>query len=126
MAASPLLTSIVVSVVDQKYLERSGLTDEEKSEGRQTVRRFVRGMVDGKIPQASIDDAMQHVADRQGDGEWKLRDQVTDESLRAFFTSAKASADTAQIPAEPEDFDPSDEIKKVIDSAMEAERANGG
>jgi len=115
---SPLMTSIVISVVDQKYLERSGLAEDEKAAARQTVRRFVRGMVDEKIPKESADAAMQHVATRPEGGEWKLKDQVTDEELRAFLEAAKTAADTAAVPAEPEDFDPSDEIKKVIDQAM--------
>ena len=117
LSKSPLMTSIVVSVVEEIYLDRSGLADEEKIDARQIVRRFVRGMVDGKIPENSIDAAMQHVADRQGD-EWKLRDQVSDEDLRAFLAAAKASADEAEIFAEPEEFDPSDEVKKLIDEAL--------
>jgi hypothetical protein len=64
---------------------------------------------------------MEHIADRQGGGGWQMRQQVSDADLRAFFEAAKSAADTAQIPAEPEDFDPSDEIKKLIDEAMAAE-----
>jgi hypothetical protein len=122
LTESPLMTSIVVSVVDQKYVAQSGLTDVEKAEGRRNLRRFVRGMADQKIPQASIDSAMQHVAVRQPDNTWRLRDNVTDEQLRSFLAAAKEESDKAQIPAEPEDFDPSDEIKKVIDQVM----AGGG
>jgi hypothetical protein len=118
LTESPLMTSIVISVVDQKYLARSGLPEDEKTDARQTIRRFVRGMVDEKIPKESTDAAMQHVATRANRGEWKLKDQVTDEELRAFLAAAKEAADMATIPAEPEDFDPSDEIKKIIDGAM--------
>jgi hypothetical protein len=118
LTESPLMSSIVISVVDQKYLAQSGLPEDEKTAARQTVRRFVRGMVDEKIPKESTDAAMQHVATRPDGGEWRLKDQVTDAELRAFLEAAKTAADAAAIPAEPEDFDPSDEIKKIIDDAM--------
>jgi hypothetical protein len=122
LAQSPLMTSLVVIVVDERYLDRSGLTDAEKNDGRPTLRRFVRGMVDEKIPKASIDEAMRHVADRQSDGSWALREQASDEQLRAFFAAAKTAADAAQIPAQAEDIDPSEEIRKVIDAALAAEQ----
>jgi hypothetical protein len=61
---------------------------------------------------------MQHIATRGSNGEWQLRENLTDEELRAFLAAAKAEADKAEIPAEPAEFDPSDELKKVIDSTL--------
>jgi hypothetical protein len=117
LAKSPVMTAIIASVVDQKYLSKSGLSDEEKAAGRQEVRRFVRGIVDGKIPDASTDAVMEKIATRGPNQEWVLRESVSDEELRAFLAAAKAEADKAEIPAEPGEFDPSDEIKKLIDDA---------
>ena len=48
---------------------------------------------------------------------------MSDEELRAFFKEAKAQADAAQIPPEPEDIDPSDELKRIIDQAMNGRAA---
>lgn len=118
LMSSPLIPSMQVSVVDQKYLAGSGLPDDEKDAGRQTVRRFVRGMIDGKIPQSSTDVVLPHIATRPQDNQWQLRPTVSDEELRAFLAAAKAEADKAEIPAEPIEFDPSDEIKKLIDAAI--------
>jgi hypothetical protein len=115
---SPFLTMIVVSTVDAHYFEKSGLTNEEKVDGKVTLQRFVRGVVDGTIDKDSMDAAMAHVADRQGDGNWRLREQVTDEQLRNFLAAAKSKADEANIAAEPEAFDPSDEIKRIVDEAL--------
>jgi hypothetical protein len=115
---SPLMTTLVASAIESKYIASSGLSDKEKEEGRQTLRRFIRGGVDGKISQGGIDEAMQHVATRSGEGSWELRDQVSDEDLRKFIEAAKDEADAAQVPAEIENVDPSDEFRRIIDEAM--------
>jgi hypothetical protein len=129
---SPLMTTFAAMAIEKKYIAGSGLTEQEKTDGRRTLRRYLRGAVDHKIDQKGMDAAMSHVADRQPDGKWQLRERVSDEDLRAFFKEAKAQADAAKIPPEPEDVDPSDELKRIIDQAMseppgaDAPGANGG
>lgn len=121
LTQSPLMTTFVVSSVEQNTLAGSALSDEEKVAARQTLRRFRRGIIDGSIPEASVDAVMAHVAERdQPDGPWTSKPQISDEQLKAFLDGAKAEADKANIPAEPADIDPSDELKKIIDAAMAA------
>jgi hypothetical protein len=115
---SPVMTSLIVSAVESKYIAASGLSDEEKTEGRKTMRRFARGLIDGKIADRDIDEALRHVADRDQNGNWQPRERVTDAELRAFLTAAKEQADAAEIPAEPETVDPSEEFRRIIDEAM--------
>lgn len=119
-ADSPLVTALVASAVETKYLNDSGLSDEEKADAKVTLQRFLRGAIDNKIHQPSMDAALRNVADKQPDGNWKFRDKVTDEEMRAFFVEAKKAADEAQIPEQPEQFDPSDEVKRIIDETMAA------
>jgi hypothetical protein len=115
---SPLLTTIIVSTVDTKYIEPSGLGDEEKAAAMVTLDRFVRGVVDGAIDEQSTEAALKHVADKQPDGNWQMRNTVTDVQLEAFLAEAKQQADEAEIPQDPPAFDPSDEVKRVIDDVM--------
>lgn len=115
---SPILAVFVVQAAEAKYLDPSGLAEEEKAQARVTIQRFTRGAVEGNIDQASVDAALEHIADPQDGGGWQLRERVTDAELRAFLAVAKAEADKANIPEEPVDFDPSDEIKRIIDKAM--------
>jgi hypothetical protein len=115
---SPILAAFVVQAAEEKYLDPSGLSDEEKAEARITIQRFTRGAVEGKIDQASVDAAVENIADPQENGGWQLRERVTDAEIRAFLAAAKAEADKANIPEEPMEFDPSDEIKRIIDNAM--------
>ncbi|HEX6963120.1 MAG TPA: hypothetical protein VF175_14720, partial [Lacipirellula sp.] len=117
---SPLMTTLVASAIEGKYIAGSGLDEQEKADGRVTLRRFIRGAVDGKINEAGLDNAMQHVSVRNADGNWELRDQVSDEQLRAFFKAADEQADDAGVPPEPEEIDPSDEFKRIIDEALQA------
>lgn len=118
LAESPLLTMIIVSTVDRQYFDKSGLSEEEQTAGKKTLQRFLRGAIDGTIDRDAIDAAMAHVADRQPDRSWRLRRQVTDEQLRAFLAAAKAEADAAAIPDDHKPFDPSDEIKRIVDEAL--------
>jgi hypothetical protein len=123
LTRSPVLSTIIVSTADAKYINKSGLTDDEKAQARATVHRFVRGAMDGKIDEASVEQALEHIGDRQPDGRWQLKDSVTDEELRAFLTVARMEADEANVPDEPEAFDPSDEVKQIIDEVMPEQQA---
>lgn len=126
LAASPLATSIIVSVVDSKYLDRSGLSDEEKAEGRKSLARFARGVLDNDIPEASRDATMQKMATKDAAGNWQLKQSVTDDELRVFLAAAKSDADAAQIGDQPEVVDPSEELRKIIDEALGGPPAVGG
>jgi hypothetical protein len=115
---SPLMPVLVVGAVDRQYLQRSGLTEDEKTQGRLSLKRFARGVVDKKIDEKGIDAVMQHVADQDGEGHWELHSIVSDEDLRAALTEAKAQADATGIEADPKDVDPSEELKKIVDEAL--------
>jgi hypothetical protein len=118
IADSPLLPSIMVMAIDRAYLAKSGLTDDEKAAGRITLQRLMRGFIDKQIDEQTMDSLMAHVADRKPDGNWQLRQRLSDEELRAFLDAAKTAADDAGVAAEPPEFDPSDEIKRIIDNAL--------
>jgi hypothetical protein len=115
---SPLMPSFVVMAVDRHYFDRSKLSDEEKAAGRQSLKRFTRGIIDEKIDEKGIDAVMAHIADRKPDGQWELRSTVSDDELRAALTEAKKQADAAGIPEAPQDVDPSDEVKRIIDESL--------
>jgi hypothetical protein len=119
LVESPLLTTLVMSVVDKKYITPSGLSDEEKAEARVTIQRFMRGSIDKKITQAQMDKAMEPVSTKDKDGNVQLKQQVTDDELRAFLANAKADADAAGVPAEVPEVDPSDEFKRLVDVTLE-------
>ena len=118
LTESPLMPTLVVAAVDMKYFDASGLSNDEKAAGRITLKRFARGVIDKKIDHKDVDAVMVHVADRGSDDSWKLRRTVSDAELRAALTEAKAKADEVGVAAQPEEIDPSDELKKIIDLYM--------
>jgi hypothetical protein len=115
---SPLMPSFVVMAVERNYFDHSKLSDEEKAAGRQSLKRFARGVFDSKIKDNGIDKVLAHVADRQPSGQWELRSTVSDDELRAALSEAKAQADAADIPPAPENIDPSDEVKRIVDESL--------
>ena len=115
---SPLVPMFIVKGIEAKYLNQSGLSDEEKAEGKVTLERYISGLMSKQIPQNSIDQVMVHVADKDEQGEWQLREQLSDDELRSFLAAAKQAADDASVAEDPEPVDPSDELKKVIDGVL--------
>jgi len=124
LTESPLFATFIVGAIEFKYLDKSGRTDEEKQNGRLSMKRAMHGLFDGQIEESQLDTALQHIGDRNNDGGWKLRDSVTDDELRAFLAAMKQLADDADIPMEVEEIDPSDELKRIIDSALNPEAAD--
>lgn len=120
LATSPLMAIIVMPAIEKQYFDKSGLSVEEKAEGKRSLQRFWRGLIDGKIKPESVDLVMIHIADQAPDGGWRLRQRVSDDDLRAALDEAKSLADEADVPAEPEEFDPSEEFRKAIDEALKA------
>jgi hypothetical protein len=118
LVESPLMPSFVVMAVERNYFDKSKLSDEEKAAGRQSLKRFARGVFDDKIKEKGIDKVLAHVADRKRNDQWELRSTVSDDELRAALSEAKSQADAAGIPAEPENIDPSDEVKRIIDESL--------
>jgi hypothetical protein len=118
LVQSPLMTTLAMSMIDKKYIEPSGLSDEDKTEARVTVQRFMRGAIDQKISEAEVEAAMAPVSTRKPDGNMELKEKVTDEELAAFLKTAKEQADAAGIPEEVEAVDPSDEFKRLVDKTL--------
>ena len=118
---SPLFSLMMTMAIEKQYLAKSGLSEQEKTDGAVALQRFIRGTVDEKIKQPGIDAAMVHVATRNPNGgDWQLKNQLTDEELRAFFAEAKKQADEAGVAEQPEEVDPSEEVRKIVDEAARA------
>lgn len=118
LAESPLMASLIVTVAETKYLSKSGLTEEEKGAGRQNLGRFVLGLNNGDIDEQVLDEVMAPIADRNSDGGWDLRDEVSDDQLRVFLATVKTKADEAEVPVEVEPIDPSEEFRRIIDDVL--------
>ncbi len=118
LVQSPLIRMLIVAAVETHYVKNSGLNDEEKAEAKVALQRFTSGMMNKKISEEDLDEVLSHIADRNANGDLKIREKVSDEELRAFLAAATEKADTAEVPEEIEPVDPSDELKQIIDNAL--------
>ena len=121
LVESPLYASVIALTIEKKYFDSSGLSDKEKETGRMTLRRCVRGLFDPDLTEEDADAVLGHIGTQDADGNWVFRDDVTDEELREFLAEAKERADTAGVAETVEEVDPSDEIKRIVDSILNPE-----
>ncbi|WP_442482361.1 hypothetical protein [Aeoliella sp. SH292] len=115
---SPLVPMFMVKSIESQYLNPSGLSEEEKVEGRKTLERYASGLMTKAIPVESADQVLSHVADKDSNGTWEMRAQVSDEELREALATAKQQADDAGVPEEVPPVDPSAELKKILDGII--------
>jgi len=121
LAVSPLSAPLIAFVIEKKYFDSSKLSDEEKETGRMTLRRCVRGLFDGELTEDDADAVLRHIGAKDPEGNWEFRDDVTDDELRDFLGDAKERADNAGVAETVVEVDPSDEIKRIVDSVLNRE-----
>lgn len=119
---SPLLPLAVVYGVEVQYLDRSGLTDDEKADARLQLQRFVRGGFEKKIEKAKLEAAIEPLMVTMPNREKKLKEQLTDDELKKFIANAKQLSDEAMIPNEEFKVDIGDEVTRIIDRALDEKR----
>jgi len=120
LVQSPLMRMLIVAAVETHYVVNSGLSDEEKTDAKVELQRFASGMMSKKISQEDLDEVLSHIADRDENGNLKIRETVSDKELREFLAAVAKKADAAEIPAKIEPVDPSDTLKQIIDNALAA------
>ena len=118
LAQSPLMGTLVVFSIESQYIHPSGLSDEEKQQARRTMQRVCRGVLEEKIQQEELDDALDYVMDRHEDGSMEWKGSVNDDQLREFITRLEERADTAEIPDEPFEIRISEQFQLAIDRAL--------
>jgi len=118
LAESPVVVVLAVYTVEQKYIVPSGLTHEEKEEARLTTQRIARGAFEERIPKQDIQRALRPVSETNAEGEWQLKESVTDQELRDSLAQCRRIADEAGVPEEPFEVDLGKEFKKAVDQAL--------
>jgi hypothetical protein len=144
---SPVFSLIGVWGLEKQYLDRPGLSDEERQAGRRAFERALRGVYEKKIDEsdlyAALPDEFGHRSDvavnigpdgvpdtdppepddlsmpaDDPDMEFEPK-PVTDEDVRKMIADVTKLADDAGIPDEPFTIDIGNEVKKVVDQALE-------
>lgn len=118
ISTSPLVPLGIVMVVEERYFAKSGLTAEEKAEGKKSVRRFARGVADETLKPDDMQTALSYISTMRGPNHHELKQTVTDEELRKFLAEVKEKADKAAVADDAPELNIADEIEKVIDKAL--------
>jgi hypothetical protein len=119
---SPLIPLAVVYGMEKQYLDKSGLTDEEKADSRKQLQRLIRGVMEKKIAESQVDALMVPLQQTGPDGEKQMKPTLTDEEIKTFVAGAKKLADDALVPDEDFKVDIGEEVKRIVDVGLGAER----
>lgn len=118
IAESPILPSGMVIAAERKYINPSGLPNEEKEAGRRSLQRLARGVVEKKVTMDEAETAAAPITTKDAEGKTKLKETATDAELREFLANAKAKADEKNIPDEAYVVNFADELDKVINESL--------
>lgn len=122
LAESPLVSALLIQVVDAGHLDKSGLSDEEKAEARDTLKRVFYGVMNDQLDQSELDALMQHIRKNPNSAEagekLQIKDAFTDDELRGLIADAKEICDAKEIPLEETEIKISDKMKEIIDKRI--------
>jgi hypothetical protein len=120
--SSPLIPLAVVYGMEKQYLDKSGLTDEEKADAKKQLQRLIRGAMEKKIADSDVEKLMAPLQQTGPNGEQQMKQTLTDEEIKTFVAGAKKLADDAMVPDEEFQVDIGEEVKRIVDAGLGTER----
>ena len=120
MGSCPALPIGLVVQFEQSYVSPSGLSPDEKAAASLHLNRLARGLSDGRIEWAVIEQILDPISEPGSDGSKNLRppERVTDVEILEVLVTAKEIADQAGISEEMLAIDISDEFKRTVEEAL--------
>lgn len=121
IAESPVLPVAAVMFVEEQYIRRSGLSEEEKADARLQIGRLARGVFEEKIDEERIRYVVEPISEPGSTGDdFEIRppDRVSDDDLRRMIERAREEADAAEIPDEAFLVDIPGELERAIEKAL--------
>lgn len=106
---------------DGNPIDLATISDEEKEAAMITIRRFVYGVFQDKIPESALDDLVNPFITDRGNGDYddiRFRTDITDEELLAALAKAKQMADDAEIETDDLRPDLAAEVKEIVDRIL--------
>lgn len=115
---SPLMDIFIAFAARKQYIEKSGLSAEEKMEAERTLQRVARGVIEEKITQEELQKALDYISEARPNGAREFKQTVTDAELREFLSECKKLADEEMIPDQESNVDVGAELKKLVDKTL--------
>ncbi|MEK6238169.1 MAG: hypothetical protein N2C14_25935 [Planctomycetales bacterium] len=112
----PFKSLIMVNAAEQKYIDASGLSDEEKLEGHRVLQRVARGIHD-RTDIEKFEQVLNGIIVQVGENR-KIPETISDAELREFLQECKDVADEVGVPDEPFEVNFPDEIERLMDEVL--------
>lgn len=121
LAESPIVGLIMLEAVEAKYIKNSGLSDEEKLDAERTMARVARGMIEERFEKDEFEKLSEHflVETVANPNQPQLKQNLSDEELRAMLADAKELADSKEIPDEDYEFKISEVLRETVDEVLQ-------
>jgi hypothetical protein len=116
---SPAMTALTLYGIEEGYLEGSELSAGEKEQGRRTFHRVLRGVYEGKISNEAFFKVLNELDEEPVRDVSTHSPEAGEDALKLALVKLKALADNEAIPDEPFQLKISDEVKKLVDKALE-------
>lgn len=120
---SPAMSIIRYYQAEGDPLDRASISPEQKQAAMLTLRRFVFGVFEQRIPESAIQDLMDpFILERGTDKDYRdlqFRPNISDEEIFAALKKAQQYADDAGIPKENLSPDIAREIREIVDRILQ-------
>lgn len=117
-ARGPLLVFTMAQALRKGIDADARLTADEKADGRRALERWARGVAEGRLPMESMELVFRPVMERGSNGKMRAKQQPTTDDLRQLIAAAKTTADAAEIPDAPWNFDVAQALIDMIDKSV--------
>lgn len=124
LAESPVMALVMLKAIETKYLNPSGLSDEEKSDAKRTIVRVVRGVIEEKLTKDDMKRITDHFllnpdADLNNGQPPQLKQRLSDDELRALLADAHEIVEEREVPAD-EDYEVklSEIVREIVDKSV--------
>lgn len=118
LVQGPLIPTLLAHAFTKQYvINNSDLTPEEQQNATLQMQRLLRGVMNNKISQEKMEQALSPVMTEQPDGSYELKPTPTAEEIREVISNAQQVADEAGISNEEYEVDIPAEIDRAIEEA---------
>ena len=115
---SPIAGAAASIWFTNQYINKSGLSEDEKTEAVTTTKRFAYGLLDKTITEQQANEVMNLVTEEKANGQTTYKETLTDKELTEILTKMKDAADGANVPAEVPEINFANEFDKVIEKTL--------
>jgi hypothetical protein len=120
---APALQALALYGIEEEFLQGVSFPPAELEQAHRTFERALRGVYEGKINDEVFYAALPGFDDDQevrlAANNPALDEAAAEDDLRELLVKLKVMADNAGIPNEPFQLDIGDEVKKLVDRALE-------